>query len=271
MHQPVISILHALDTLSEDIIILPQLLEKRQTFFCKDNIHLNRYGAKTLFYRIQDLVSLIAKFFSEKRCDLHDLKKQLSEHFTSIESRVVDRASFSRLREPVDQIFDKKFYPYQPSGKKMAFWFSNKRLANRGKYPLGHLDRQLLIVFNTTSMFRDFICKSKFSTKKRKRITLFPVPCGITVSPGGSCFHIQNDVTNSRQLRCVTPSAYISVIYIGSNEKSALYDLVMRFLCENNLFANGCIICGKGQQPRNKFYLGHSKQDFLEAFLSLIK
>ena len=62
MHQPVQKLLETISSL-ENFILVPQLIEKRHTFFCYDNMHLTRYGAKTLFYRIQDLIRIIAKFF----------------------------------------------------------------------------------------------------------------------------------------------------------------------------------------------------------------
>ena len=272
MHQPVIDMLESM-TLSENIFLTPQLIEKRQTFFCDDNIHLNRYGAKTLFYRVRDLITIMARFFSEREnCDLDYLKNQLSEHYTSVKCKVIDRAVYSRFREPVDHIYDRQHYPRQSSSKRMGMYFSCKKLGLRGKFPLAHLNRQLLAVLLTTSMFRDFICKSLFSIRNREQNTMFPVPCGITINPGALAYHIQRNITESVLLADTNHTAYVSVIYIGSNEKSALYDLVMQFLCSEKLFKHGCSICGKGKKKNPyKFYLGHMKLDFLDAFIELFR
>ena len=213
----------------------------------------------------------MARFFSEKHCDLDYLKKQLSEHYTTLESKVKDRTVYSTLREPVDRIYDRIHCPVQSSGKRMANWFSCKTLGSRGKYPLGHLNRKLLAVLLTTSMFRDFICKSLFSINNREKITMFPVPCGILINPGAQAYHIQRNISESKQLADTNHTAYVSIIYIGSNEKSALYDMVMQFLCDKKLLSHGCSICGKGQNKPNKYYTRHVNLDFLDTFLELIR
>lgn len=268
-HTTITEIIDLVKLVSADIVVTPPLIEKRKGYFCRDEIHLSQFGANRVYRRVEDLTLILGRNLSQGNTDFPSIISEFKNHLESLKTtQKYTGGNRYRNRDPnaYDTGFDDTYYPIQESQKKMSFYYTFNSLNDNGKFPLGFLCKKLLFIMHTTSMFRDFICKSAFSKNKRQSKTLFKLPAGITVSPGGTAQHIASDILTNELIKGSNVTCYISIFHVGNNEKLALQDFLQIFLCNSNIRTfDKCPICNKYPNCRKPHYFPKALRTFMSS------
>ena len=246
-HETLLKILKIIAGTSEKILIGPRLFPKDKCFFFKDKIHLSDLGEKKLYNMVRSSVNILARNLS---VDKDNIDNAMSELRVFCAEKAPDNSCTHDVcrfgpRDGVDHHFDKlTYYRAQPSNKLLGLWSPPTKLSNLGKFPLAHLHKDHLLIWHGTSLFRCFICKKYQNRIKRANSVLFPIPATITISPGSTAALLSKDIHESSELQSLNITAFISVIYFGSNEKSHFANIMSAHLCDQNLLTGKeCTIC----------------------------
>ena len=229
----------------------PMLVARQQHLFVKDRLHLSHWGSKRKAGMLKDFFRHFRRGLANKDTDIKDLLAAIDAKLNILHQRQAARSRprFGTAWKPYSaggkyraNLFEKQHYPYAKSGKKLAIWDTLHELKLETIQQLGSTK---LYIMHGTSMQRDLISPSPHSSKERRQDRLLGYPGSLTVSPGATGSTMALDLRESPRLEKLANHTYfMSVFYIGTNEKLELHSMIVGYLCNQGLITTkDCPVC----------------------------
>ena len=276
-HDPIMAVTRLVVSTSDHMVLGPCLVPRIKHWFINDNIHLSTWGAKCKTWALLKVVKMCRESCDGMPANVERGLELASESIQLEVNKTVSRLGkamsnrYGAKQGRIDYQFEENHYKLGKSQKRMAVWLSQNNLDGHGKLPC---TKTKMYVFHGTSMHRDLISPKRFCRKGRYIGALHKCsPAIVTVSPGATGYHLAMDLLNASREHTAN-TAHWSIMYLGTNEKLGLYDLVLGFLCDEKLISKKeCSICERNRRRgRNRGQARkHGLDKVLSSFRSLLR
>ena len=274
-HRTMLDVIDLVCQTSEFCFLGPCLVPKLRSWFQPDQVHFSCWGAMHKTEALTKLVSAIRYCVGVPPSRVKEVLLEVAEKIKTMNERIAsthDTGSFGPKPPPLNQRFERENYKRRSTNKRLAMWVSPNSLKNGRSYKRIPATKDKLVAFHGTSMHRDLIAFTDLSIRGRWDGSLVRCPAIISVQPGGASYHLAMDLERSSLFDPAnTPTAFVSIINYGSNEKLLLTDLVYSTLHDEGVIGEAkCVVCRRLKKQKRPIPETHGDDEVLGSFLRLL-